>query len=167
MRHTRIKKISAYTLFGGLFLLFYFLQYTRLLPVFGHIAAAPFVPLTVLVALQFKEWPAALFGLVGGSLMDVMGTESACFYTITLFLLGCMAGLLVKYYVNSHLLSALALIALFSLLFFAVKWATFYVGHPQAGNLLLWSLGSALYTTAVGVVIYFVLRLVFRRQEVK
>ncbi len=167
MRRDRFKKLSAYTVFGGLFLVFYFLQYTGLLPTIGGLAAAPLVPLVVLVALQYREWQGALVGLVAGCLMDVMGAGSACFNTLSLFLLGCLAGILVKYYVNNHTLSAVALLVLFSLLYFVAKWLVFYVGHISAGRLFLWSLGSAAYTAALGILIYFVLRLIFRRQEVK
>ena len=159
MRRDRFKKLSAYTLFGSLFLLFYFLQYTGILPAFGAVSAAPMVPLTVLVALQYREWQGALFGLIAGSLMDIMGAGSACFNALALFLLGCLAGLLVKYYVNNNTLSALALLALFSLLYFIAKWLIFYASHIDAGQLFLWSLGSAAYTAALGILIYFVLRL--------
>ncbi len=167
MRRDRFKKLSAYTVFGGLFLVFYFLQYTGLLPAIGAANAAPLVPLTVLVALQYREWQGALFGLIAGCLMDIMGAGSACFNTLSLFLLGCLAGILVKYYVNSNTLSAVALLALFSLLYFLAKWLVFYAGHIGAGGLFLWSLGSAAYTAGIGILIYFVLRLIFRRQEVK
>lgn len=168
MRLDRIPKMTGYTVFGVLFFVLYLLQYTGCLPHIGTAVAAPLVPAVVLVALQYKEWVGGIFGLIAGSLMDIMGAGSACFHAFTLFLLGCVAGLLIKYYLNNNLWSALALIVGFCVLFFFVKWLVFYTGVTASGRLLLqWGLGSAVYTAAFGVLLYFLLRLLFRRLEVK
>ena len=162
MRRERIKALKYSTAFAFTILVLYIIQYIGLLPRIGSAAALPLIPLLIFIGSFFGEWHGGIFGIAVGCLMDVTALDPVCFNMLVLFAVGVISGLLVKYYFNRNIFTALLLDVILSFLYFFIKWLVSFSALPSAGSLLFYySLISALYTAAVGFPLYFFVRWIY------
>lgn len=154
-------------MFGIISFILYFIQYTKGYNLkIGNATAVLLVPVIVFIATFYREWTGALFGLAVGTLMDITTSGSTCFNAIALMLIGCAAGLLITYWLNNNLLSALFLDFVFVFIYFISKWLflQFFSGQSYAVQYLLqYNLPSAFLTFAAGIPIYIIMRYIIKR----
>lgn len=122
------------------------------------------LPATVFAGFYFKGFAGAAFGLIFGAFMD-MYSSTLCFNTIVLCLCGIISGVLVTRYFNSNLAAAVVMNSLAALLYFLIKWLVLYVFYDPNPLYILgyYTLPSALYTAACGVIICFIINPIFKR----
>lgn len=145
---------------GILMFLLYLLQYCGFIPSHG---AAPVIllPALIICAMFLGEWYGAILGLVTGIFMDAVSVDSLCFNTVSLLLLGCAAGLLIRLLLNNTVLTSILLCGGASLLYVSARWLFFFlIQHPEtaAYHYTHYSLPSALITTLLSIPLYFIIR---------
>ena len=162
----RSKNYLGYAVFGLISFVLYFIQYTKGYNLkIGNATAVLLVPIAIFVAVFFREWVGALFGLAIGTLMDITTSGSSCFNAIALMLIGCTVGLLITYWINNNFLSALFLDFAFVFIYFFSKWLFLIFLSEKAfaaEYLLKYILPSALLTFFVGIPIYIVMRYIMK-----
>lgn len=150
-----------------LFALIFICRYSGLLSlkIYG---IAPLTPLALLVAVSMfsGEWTAAFAGLITGIFMDSVSSNSSVLYTVTMFITALSVSLIIHYYFNNNIRSAIALCAIFCAFVFLARWIFFFcIGTTTAeslGYLMRIALPSALYTLVFIIPFYYLERRLYR-----
>lgn len=123
----------------------------------GSVSAALTVPLTVFAGFYFRETVGAFFGFFFGALLDSC-SSTLCFNTVFCMICGFLCGILMLEYLNSNLSAAAVLSVVSSVLYFLSKWVVLYAfTDPEPLPILTKTMSlSALFTAAVGIVVYFI-----------
>ncbi len=136
--------------YAAMFLLFFALTYTEVLPL-KIVNAAPMllVPLTVAIGFFYGEWAGFTAGMVMGIFADAVAADTVCFNMIVLMFVGLATGILVNHYINKNILSAIMLSFAASIVYFFLSWLIFFAAAGFAGKIqffLYHSVPSAVYT---------------------
>ena len=118
------------------------------------------LPLTVIIAMFEKELPGTLYGILAGMLWDVSASTADGMKALFLSLVGCVCGLLVRYFLRNNLLSALMLCGVTIFLFSTAHWLI-HIAPNGAGMWQAWFriyLPQALLTLLTSPVLYFLIR---------
>lgn len=161
-------KIKTYIYFAGYFifgLAIIILQSSGIMTLNISTASALLIlPATVFAGVFFKEFSGAIFGLVSGVIIDVY-SSTYCYNAVALTICGFLSGILVSRLFNNNLISAIVLDFSASFAYFFFKWLVLYAFVDDAAVyiLLRYTIPSAIYTAAVGVLMYLILSVVFKR----
>lgn len=134
--------------------------------------AVPFVPLAFLTALCMftQETSAVLAGLLVGTLTDSFSATSICFNSIILMIVSLFTALIVHYFFNNNIRSAIALCIICSLFYFAVRWFfTYAFSVSQAESLIYifkYAIPSAIYTTVFIIPFYYLERFIYNKSKI-
>ena len=143
----------------ALFFLFYLITYTHLFPLrIGNATPAPLVSLTVCVAFFFDEWKGFIAGVITGIAMDAVASETLCFNTFIMLIIGLVCGLLVTHYLNRNIYTIGVLSVGSSLLYFGARWLILQShssASAAANSLLFYALPSAVYSALFIIPFYF------------
>ena len=137
--------------------------------VFG-VSPLPLIPLAVIIAMYEGDTGGAVFGLAAGLLIDVNAVHTAGFAALVLMLVGCVCGLLVIHLMRNTVLTCLTLSAGASLFYCLLHWLIFYLipGKEEPLRYLLhYSLVRAVYTAALCVPLYLLMRRLTRKKRRK
>lgn len=149
------RHIAAYVF---LYLLFYLLTYTELLPLsIGNATPQLLVPITVAVGFFYGEWAGFSAGMIAGIFADAVSADTVCFNMIALMLIGLASGLMVNHYINRNIFSALMLSVSASAVYFIFHWLIFFVAAGFTGKLqffLYHSLPSIVYSSLFILIAY-------------
>lgn len=164
-------KWQRYIIFGFVMLAVYLLQSVPgLFPAPGGISPLPLIPLAAIIAMYEGELSGAIFGLVAGLLMDATALHTAGFSALTLMVIGCACGLLTVHLMRNTILACLTLCTGAAFLYGLLHWLFFDViagrEHPFS-YLLSFMLPRALYTTALSIPLYLILRWLVRKKRKK
>ncbi len=136
--------------YAVLFVIFYMLTYTEILPLkIGNAAPQLLISITVAVGFFYGEWAGFTAGMIAGVFADAVAADTVCFNMITLMLLGLAVGLMVNHYINKNILSALMLSFAASFIYFFLHWLIFFVFEGIDGVIqyfLYYSLPSLVYS---------------------
>ena len=163
----KIKKRIVYISYAVLLLLIYVFEYSSNVasPV-GKGSVSVLLPAVLVSGIMFKEWAGAFYGLGVGIAIDSVASNSYIFNTIALFVLCCVLGLLIKRIFINNTLSAIILLVAGIFTYYFLQWLVCHLmgGNPEASAYLtVISLPSAIYTSLVGIPMYFVIRTVYRK----
>lgn len=146
-RNTLYRGAAVY---AAMFLVFFALTYTELLPLkIANATPMLLVPLTVAIGFFYGEWAGFAGGMVMGILADAVAADTVCFNMIVLMLIGVTTGILVNHYMNKNIFSILMLSLAAAMLYFLFSWLIFFVAAGFAGKIqffLYHSIPSAVYT---------------------
>lgn len=151
--------------YTALFVLLFFLTYT---PVsflrIGNASPFVFVAAVVCVAFYYDARLAFWAGLISGVFCDAVASQPSAFNALALCIIGFASGILVQYYINKNIFSALALSGLASAVYFFADWfVSFVKGVPDNFELLLfYALPSAVYSALFIIPFYFLGKLINR-----
>lgn len=116
----RNKQILSFIINIFSVVLLYVLRYSGIMTLkIGQAVPITLVPFVVAVAIFYGEWWGASIGFFAGALMDGSMSGSSCFNTLSIMLIGLIAGVLASYFMNKNIRSAacLSLGASFAYLF--------------------------------------------------
>lgn len=147
-----------------LLFLLYILQYGGFFPASG---AAPILllPALIISAMYLGEWRGAFLGLFTGVFMDAVSADSFCFNTVSLFLIGCACGLLIRLLLNNTAISAMILCGGFTFLYISARWIAFYTVRGFDGaqyHFIHYCLPSFFITFLLSIPLYFIIRKMMR-----
>lgn len=151
--------------YTALFVLLFFLTYT---PVsflkIGNASPFLFVAGIVCVAFYYDARLGFIAGLISGIFCDAVASQPSAFNTIALAIIGFASGVLVQYYINKNIFSALALSGVASAVYFFADWfVSFVKDSPDSFELLLfYALPSAVYSALFIIPFYFFGKLIDR-----
>lgn len=133
----------------------------------GHAYPALFLCLTVALATHFGEWFGAAWGLAAGIVFDAL-SNSLCFASICLALIGLISGLLMSYVFNSNFRSAILISLLASLAYFIADWIIHYAFSSADKWLYLFSYAfpSVVYTSIVCYLFVSVFGFIAKKNEI-
>lgn len=116
------------------------------------------IPAIVTVGYYYGEWKGFIAGIITGVFFDSVAAESICFNTVLFALIGMITGVLITYFFNRNLSSAVVLSVISSFLYFAAKYFIFYLcraNDMSSEYLIFYALPSAIYTCVFIFPFYF------------
>lgn len=148
------------------FLLFFMLYIMHYCGIFNIaiIGANPLSPLALLVAVCMfcSEGTAAFAGFTIGIFMDAVSADSSFLYTATFLICGVGTSLIVHYYFNNNIRSAIALCLISCVFVFLARWLCFYCFGKSLTEsleyLLRFALPSVIYTAIFIIPFYYLER---------
>lgn len=169
-KNTKILLIRR-VVFAVAILLTHILQNSRgFVPTVFGARAFLLIPLVACIAMFEKEIAGALFGAFAGALWDTVSGVGDGYYTLFFMLLGAVCGYLINVLMRNHILTAMIICAVSSLVF-AGTYIFFFIiaeGMDSSGYLFLrYYLPSCLYTTLLTPVYYLFVREVMRRTVIQ
>ncbi len=139
--------------------LLYLLRYSGLMTLaIGQAVPITLLPLTVSIAVFFGEWYGAAAGFCAGALMDTSMSGSSCFNTLTVMLIGLIAGILSSYFLNKNIRSAAVLSLGTAFLYLITRQIFFYSFKGisiGADYYALYFIPTAVYTALFIIPFYF------------
>ena len=128
------------------------------------------IPLVVTIGMYEGEIPGLLYGMVAGCLWDVCSGGIDGFHAFYLALTGCVAGILVHFFMRNKLLTQYCICTIATFLHSILYWLiSVYipVGDNRYSKLLLFYLPSAIITTTVSFAIYYFIRMICNKLSEK
>ena len=119
------------------------------------------LPAAVIIGINEDEKIAALYGLLGGAVLDITSAQTKCFNAVFLMLACYAASLLVAFYFRSTFHYNMAAVWLTVALYCLLYWLLFVLlkGSTGAGYVLArFYLPSAVYTGVVTPLLYLLLK---------
>ena len=116
------------------------------------------IPLVVSIGMFEGEISGLLYGLLAGGLWDVCSGGIDGFHAFFLALTGCLAGILVHFFMRNKLLTQYCICAVSAFLHGIFYWLiSVYIpiGDNRYMKLLLFYLPSAIITTTISFIIYY------------
>ncbi len=144
--------------FALLIFLLYIFTYTDIVSLrIGNAILMPLIAPIIVIGMNYGEWAGFWSGLVVGIFCDAVGAKVSCFNTLFLLIIGCAAGVLIKYYLNRNILTSLVLSLAASILYFSVYFLLHYfTGEAQGFKyLLFYALPSAIYTAIFMLPVFY------------
>lgn len=126
--------------------------------------ATPFLILPMLLAFAVfgSITKSAVLGLILGACADSVASESYCFNTIALLVIGTAACLCANNLFNKNIRATVVLSFVFSVIYYFAQWITFhaigYTSRAALEYLFSFSLPSAIYTSLFIIPFYFIFR---------
>ena len=162
MELTKKERTIKYGLYAALVLLAALLQ-NVLSSAFAVGSAHCFIllPVAVMVGLNEDEKAAALYGLLGGAVLDITSAQTRGFNAIFLMLACYAASVLVTFFFRSTFHYTMAAVVLTAVLYCLCYWLLFVVfkSADGAGTVLVrFYLPCAVYTAAVAPLLYLLLK---------
>ncbi len=143
-------------------ILIFLLQYNDIIPlkIYG---AVPFLPFgfALVISMFLSETGAVFCGLLFGILSDTASSALFGFNSIVFTVMCLFVSIAVKYIFNNNIRACLVLEALFTILYFFIRWLVFYTnGSDNESFTYLFKIGvpSAIYTAIVSAVLYLIER---------
>lgn len=165
MTALRIKKIVFHSIYAVVCLIIILLQSTGLLPLKIYTASAVLIiPASIYAGFYFGWLPGAIFGFGSGILLDVYSSAS-CYNVVALTVCGFVCGALMDRLFNRNIAAACVLNLAVAFAYFFAKWMLLYAFvDPVPGYILMnYTLPSAAFTAACGIVMYFIVAPIFGR----
>ena len=165
MQHLKKRQNSYLALSLFAFVLF-LLQFSDILPILGGSYPVLLLPLVLVFGAYFGAFPGAVAGAVIGTVMDIYTGGSPSFHMVVFCVFGCIAGILITYYLN-HNWQAMAMITVFfCLLYYFLRWVCFYsIPGSFVSYFLAIGLPSALYTAILSIPVYLLAAWILRMVE--
>ncbi len=134
----------------ALFFILFMISFTEILPLkIGNAYPFPIIAAVITVAYYHGEWVGFYSGLTVGIFADAVTAEVIVANTLTLSVVGCLAGFLLRFYMNKNIFSAAFLSLCGAAIFFTVKWISYFtaIGFQDGLTyLLFFALPSAIYS---------------------
>lgn len=113
---------------------------------------------TVSVAYYMGEHYGLAWGIAAGMCFDALSASKICFSTISLALIGLIAGLLITYVFNRNIGALCVTFIIASVAYFGADVIVkLFSKHTDcAAYLLKYSIPSAIYTVVLGIIISFI-----------
>lgn len=163
MTALKIKKFIFYSVYAVICFIIILFQSTGILPlkIFGATAVL-IIPASIYAGFYFGWLPGAVFGFGSGILLDVY-SSATCYNVIALTVCGFACGALMDRLFNRNVAAACVLNFSVSAVYFFAKWLFLYAFFdPASGYVLLhYTIPSALFTAACGIVMYFIVAPIF------
>lgn len=141
-----------------LFFLLYLLSTTELLPLkIGNASPLPLIPAVTMIAFVFGVWPGFWAGILCGIALDAVLAPASCFNTLTLLIIGGVAGYVTDRYLNKNIYTLAVLSVLSAAAYFSAKWFVLYFLASSADALeylLFYALPSGIYSAVFILPIY-------------
>ncbi len=169
MTISKIKIIIQNIIYGVICFTVCLLQTTGVMTLqIGTASTVLVLPLIIYAGFFFGEYSGMYFGLIFGALCDTY-SSTLCYNTVILMIIGVACGLFVKYLFNANLASAIVLNVASAIVYFFIKWLVFYAFVDPACMFILYqfTLPSAIYTAACGVLVYFIINPILNKTEIK
>ncbi|MBO5934149.1 MAG: rod shape-determining protein MreD [Clostridia bacterium] len=127
------------------------------------------IPLIVAIGMCEGEIAGLLYGILAGGCWDVCSGGIDGFHTFLLALIGVLSGLLVRFFMRNKLLTQYCICAVSAFTHCVLYWLiSVYipVGDNGYSKLLTFYLPSAVITTAISFIIYYIIRTIcYKLQE--
>lgn len=167
MELTKKERTTKYCLYTVIVLAAALLQ-NVLSPHFSIGGARCFIllPVAVMLGLNEDEKAAALYGLLGGVVLDMTSAQTRCFHAVFLMLVCYLTSVLVTFIFRSTFYYHMAAAGISLLLYCLLYWLLFVlVKSPNGAGYVLvrFYLPCAAYTAAVTPVVYWLLQPVCNR----
>ncbi len=153
-----------YAIYGAVMILVVFMQNSRgALPEIMGGRAMLLIPFVVALAMHEREISAAVFGGVGGALLDVSSVNDG-FNTLVLMVIAVVCSLFISRIMQNNIVTALVLntgaVAIYYILYILVN--LLLSGTPVTTRILVWFyLPSMVYTVIFVPLFYFIVRKIF------
>lgn len=161
------KKRIVYISYAVVLMFIYLFEYSaNISSPLGKASVSLLIPAAIISGIMFKEWAGAFYGLAVGAAIDVFSADSFIFSTISLFVICCFVGLLIRRLFINNTLSAIILIFLGTFCFYIAKWlfCTLFGENIEAWNYLLKiTIPTAFFTSLAGIPLYLILRTIYRK----
>lgn len=132
------------------------------------ITPLPMLPLLTAFCMFHDESQSTFAGLFTGILMDSVAAGAASFNAVLLAVIALCTSLVVRYFFNNNIRSALTLSFTGSLVYFIVKWVMFFAFKETVqGNfiyLLKFALPAVLYTNIFIFPFYYLQKALYNRR---
>lgn len=128
------------------------------------------IPLIVAIGMCEGELAGLLYGLAAGGFWDVCSSGLDGFHAFSLALIGCLSGLLVRFFMRNKLLTQYCICAVSAFAHSIIYWLTSVyipIGDNGYNKLLTFYLPSAVITTAISFVIYYSIRTICNKLQEK
>lgn len=145
---------------GILIFLLYIIQYCGFFGSYGG-AAVLTLPAVIISAMFLGEWGGALIGLVTGIFMDAVSVDSFCFNTVSLFIIGCLSGLIIHYLLNNTAVASMMICTGAIFIYTLARWCIFYLVGNSGGakyHFIHFSVPSFIITLMLSLPLYFIIR---------
>lgn len=157
-------------IFVLLILLVHIMQNTKgYFPEIFGIRAMLLIPLIVCIGMFEREMAGAVLGLFAGALWDSVSGLGDGYNTLFLMLIGAGCGLLINILMRNHLLTALILTALSSVMYVLSYLLFFVIAQGLDGSaflLMRYYLPSCVYTVVFTPVFYIIVRAVMKKTAI-
>ncbi len=163
MYNDRKSNILQGVCFGCLIFVLYIMTYTDLGTLkIGNALPMPIIAPIIAIGIYYGEWAGFWAGLITGVFVDAVSAKTVCFNTLFLLFAGLAAGLLIKYFLNRNILSALTLSLGFCLIYFALYFILHYFTPTSQGfqYLLFYALPSAVYSAVFMLPVFYLGQLI-------
>lgn len=143
-------------------LLTYIFQNTGgLFPAPGGVHAILLIPLTICVAMFEREFAGIFFGLLAGAMLDAFSSDTICFHSVFLTVIGFVAGALITYLMRNNFVCAVILTTA-SVLIYNTTYFLFYCAFDGTEKPLYiyfrYYFLSVIYTVIFTPLYYFIVR---------
>ena len=156
------KQIISFIINFFLIVVLYILRYSGIMTLkIGQAVPITLIPFVVAIAIFYGEWWGASAGFFAGALMDGSMSGSSCFNTISIMLVGLIAGVLASYFMNKNIRSAacLSLGSAFAYLFCKMLFFYSFKGIATGAEYYsLYFIPTVFYTALFIVPFYFLLK---------
>ena len=169
MASTNIKKKKriVYISYAIVLMLIYAFEYSvSISSPLGNGSISILIPATLAAGIMFKEWAGAFYGLAVGAAIDAVASDSFIFSTIALFVICCLAGLLIRRIFINNTFSAILLLCGSTFCYYLTRWlfCTLFGKNPEAWAFLYKvTIPTAFFTCIVGIPVYLVIRAIYRK----
>ncbi len=134
----------------ALFFVLFLISFTEILPLkIGNAYPFPIIAAVITAAYYYGEWVGFYSGLIVGIFADAVMAEALIANTLTLSVIGCLAGLLLRFYMNKNIFSAAFLSLCGAAVFFVARWISYFTSiglDDGLSYLLFFALPSGLYS---------------------
>lgn len=161
------KKRIVYISYAIVLLIIYLFEYSaNAVSPLGEASISFLIPATIIAGILFKEWAGAFYGLGIGTAIDAVSSDSFIFNTIALFVICCIAGLLIRRLFINNTLSAIILISGGVFCYYISNWAFCCL---FGDNIEAWiylykvTIPSAFLTSLAGIPLYLLVRTIYRK----
>lgn len=123
----------------------------------------PLIPLVIAIGMCDGALPGLFYGAAAGAFWDVCAFGPDGLHGLYLALIGCAAGILVRYFMKNRLLTQYCLCAPACVIYVVLYWfvsVSLPVGDAGSEKLLLFYLPSAVITAAISFITYFIVKFI-------
>lgn len=128
------------------------------------------IPLVIAIGMHESEIPGLLYGMAAGTFWDVCSGGFDGFHAFYLAFIGCLSGLLVHFLMRNKLLTQYCLCTVSAFVHGILYWLmSVYIpiGDNGYAKLLGFYLPSAVITTSISFVIYYLIRFICNKLREK
>ncbi len=148
----------------ALFFILFMISFTEVLPLrIGNAYPFPIIAAVITVSYYYGEWTAFYSGLIVGIFADAVMAESLIANTLTLSVIGCLSGFLLRFYMNKNIFSVAFLSLCGAAFFFTARWISYFsaIGfNDSLTYLLFFALPSGLYSALFIFPIFYLGKLI-------